>query len=73
MVFKSNGIEFNSRFIPIEMTILVDNFVNNAIKASSSRIEFSVVNDGKEFYLCITNNGDKFHADITSIEEIFVM
>lgn len=69
--FQSNNVELITKFIPIEMTILVDNFVSNAIKfnpiGNAGKINFIA---SKE-WIKITNNWDKFSSKITNINDIF--
>lgn len=63
-------IKFNKNLRPIEIFIIIDNLINNAIKANASEIHFNVENNNNgELILFIKDTGDglKPDADKTKI------
>lgn len=58
-------------FMPIEMTILIDNLLNNSMKHNSSKIIFTFEQKREYLSLLISNNWDFFDKKITDINHIF--
>jgi signal transduction histidine kinase len=65
--------EFKTSFIPIEISIIVDNIVNNALKqdASKLKIELSSSKKNDTLLLRFTDNGKGLHREISDVKTIF--
>ncbi len=71
-----SGVQFTRPFRPIELTMLIDNLINNAGKASANRLEIIVRKKGKRVTILFVDNGkgltgkykptEYFHSGITT-------
>ncbi len=70
---KTDNKEIIKTFKPIEVAIVVDNLVNNAIKAHAPTIKFALsYNEGtKELQVLVTDDGDGLNDSISKIDQIF--
>ena len=58
IIFTNNkNIKFIKSFRPLEITMLIDNLVNNSIKAESTKMEFIIKKHNGLFMLDISDNG----------------
>jgi len=63
---------FKLRFSPIEISIVIDNLINNAYKAGAGYISFSITqDDSNSVKILVSDNGDGISADIQPAEKIF--
>lgn len=53
-----NGVPFIARFRPLEITILFDNLVDNAIKAHARNIRVEIIASPNELSIIISNDGE---------------
>ena len=69
----NTGKEFKTTFTPIEISIIVDNIVSNALKqdAQNLKIELSASKKNDTLFLRFTNNGRGLHREITDVKTIF--
>lgn len=69
----SDGTSFIKRFKPIEVSIVIDNLINNAKKANATKIEFDMVttHNGKELIIEAKDDGNGLDSSISDITRIF--
>ncbi len=72
IVIKGDKKKFFVKFKPIEISIIIDNFISNSKKSGARKIEFhmEVVSD-REFFLTISDNGKGFSVDSSDLNRIF--
>lgn len=69
---ETNNIEFIRSFKPIEISILIDNLVNNSKKNKATKVTFSFLkNDSRSITLNIEDNGNGLSNTINEPERIF--
>lgn len=56
--FKQNSTEFDKKIVPLEITTLIDNFINNSEKAKAKKIIFDFVEENKNLILKISDDGN---------------
>lgn len=64
-----HGIKYICRYIPLEITTIIDNFITNSENAKAKNISFCFSKSGQELSLKITDDGKGIKAD--NIEKIF--
>lgn len=63
---------FKLRFSPIEISIIIDNLINNAYKAGAGYIEFTITQeDSNLLKILVKDNGDGISEEIQPPEKIF--
>lgn len=68
----ADGTKWPTKFKPIEMTIVIDNLVNNAKKACASKITFKSTNNEKNRLLIeVYDDGKGFPKHLSEVERIF--
>lgn len=65
----TNDIEYKCKYIPLEITTIIDNFISNAENAKAKSITFEFFKDNEELLLTISDNGNGIKSDI--IDKIF--
>ncbi len=55
--FLNDNIVFSRRFKPLEMSIMLDNLIDNSRKAGASSLTVKFENTNKDFHLYISDNG----------------
>ncbi|MDC4314356.1 ATP-binding protein [Acinetobacter baumannii] len=69
---NTNNLEFFRSFKPIEISILIDNLVNNAKKFKATHVSFNFIkNDSKTITLSVEDNGNGLSSGINEPERIF--
>jgi signal transduction histidine kinase len=69
---KSEADEFVTTFKPIEISMLIDNLVDNAGKAGATRIWFEIKQPSKkEIEITMVDDGDGLDSNITEPDRIF--
>ncbi|MEQ8354811.1 MAG: sensor histidine kinase [Kiloniellaceae bacterium] len=70
---SSDGIPFIRRFRPIEVSMIIDNLVNNSQKARASKIEFrlSFQKKDKALHIEVEDNGRGLSSKIEEADRIF--
>jgi signal transduction histidine kinase len=65
--------EFKTTFTPIEISVVIDNIVSNALKqdAQKLKIELSSSKKNDTLFLRFTDNGKGLHRDISDVKTIF--
>lgn len=74
MKTKADGKRFECRFRPIEIGILIDNIVSNAVKAKATSILFSCqVTPGAapELVIVVADNGTGWPDEIEPVDRVF--
>jgi len=66
---NERNIEVNRTFRPLEITMMIDNFINNSIKAESTKLEFIIKKYNGELKLDVIDNGTGIAPEIQ--DEIF--
>ena len=56
--FINENIEFNKRFHPLEISLVIDNLIDNARKASATSLKVKFENIDKTLHLFISDNSD---------------
>lgn len=80
--FKTNRIKvdyknldnkkFKTAFRPLDISIIIDNIINNAKKHKALNLSISTQNiDNNAFQIVFKDNGIGFHKDISEIKDIF--
>ncbi|MFN6084101.1 MAG: sensor histidine kinase, partial [Fluviicola sp.] len=80
--FKNNKVDvvfnqltnkdFTTRFRPLDISIIIDNMINNSKKHSAKHLEISTKNiDDSTLQFIFKDNGLGFHRSIKEIKEIF--
>lgn len=80
--FKNNKVDvkfnqlsnedFKTKFRPLDISIIIDNMINNAKKHSAKELEILTKNiDKSTLQLIFKDNGTGFHTSINEIKEIF--
>lgn len=80
--FKNNKVDvkfnqlsnedFKTKFRPLDISIIIDNMINNAKKHSAKELEILTKNiDKSTLQLIFKDNGTGFHSSINEIKEIF--
>jgi signal transduction histidine kinase len=64
------GIEFQRTFKPLELSIIIDNFVSNAQKAEASQINFKISIEDKVLNIVVSDDGNGLGNEI-DISRIF--
>ncbi len=54
----SEDIKINKKIKPLELFIIIDNIINNSIKAYAKEISFCIIQKSEFFVLIITDNGN---------------
>jgi signal transduction histidine kinase len=62
---------FYLRFRPIEISILIDNIVNNSTKAKAKKLEVSAALSGKNLLLSFEDNGIGLNGNVLDPDQIF--
>lgn len=65
----TNDIEYRCKYIPLEITTIIDNFISNAENAKAKSISFDFFKNNEELLLKISDNGNGIKSDI--IDKIF--
>lgn len=65
----TNDIEYRCKYIPLEITTIVDNFISNAENADAKIISFEFFKEGKELIIKISDDGNGVKLNI--IDKIF--
>ncbi len=60
-----DGAPFVVRFRPLEITILLDNLVDNAIKAHARHMRIGIVSTGKKLVVSIANDGEAVQKNLS--------
>lgn len=64
--------DFKTKFRPLDISIIIDNMINNAKKHTARQLEISTCNiDKSTLQLIFKDNGVGFHSSINEIKEIF--
>ncbi|MFM9838172.1 MAG: ATP-binding protein [Cyclobacteriaceae bacterium] len=65
--------EFRISFTPIEISIIVDNIVSNALKQDAAKLKIELSSSKKNdiLFLRFTDNGKGLHRDISDVKTIF--
>lgn len=72
IVVRRDENKFFVKFKPIEISIIIDNFISNSKKAGARKIEFDMqVASDKEFFLTISDNGRGFSMDSSNLNRVF--
>lgn len=58
----TNSVKFVKRFRPMEVAIVIDNLINNASRATATKIDFDVSVERSGLSMRITDNGKGFGA-----------
>lgn len=66
---NTNDIEYKCKYIPLEITTIVDNFISNAENANAKIISFQFFKNDKELLIKISDDGNGIKLDI--IDKIF--
>jgi len=61
---KYDGEPFVVRFRPMEITILFDNLIDNAIKAHARNMRFDIRTTGKQLVISLANDGEAVPKNI---------
>lgn len=70
--FDSDGKEFNMRFKPIDVAVVIDNLISNARRARATRISFKVIRLEKNVLgVEVYDNGKGFDKSIDELERVF--
>jgi signal transduction histidine kinase len=68
----NSGAKLVRTFKPIEISIMIDNFVSNAGRAEADKITFTLSQiSKKEIQMQVTDNGNGFDGDITELNRVF--
>jgi signal transduction histidine kinase len=67
----TNNLSFHLKFKPIEVSIIIDNLVTNAIKAKSSILNISFTITNNILDINVSDNGIGFSNKITNLNRIF--
>ncbi|KPX24003.1 putative prophage encoded two-component system histidine kinase [Pseudomonas syringae pv. delphinii] len=68
----NEGVGFACKFAPIDLSILIDNLVNNAHKANATTIKFHVRKiDRNTLEISVADDGDGISQDIKNQDKIF--
>ncbi|MCK5022189.1 MAG: HAMP domain-containing histidine kinase, partial [Candidatus Pacebacteria bacterium] len=62
--FINENIEFNKRFPPLEISLVIDNLIDNAIKAGATSLKVKFGNIDKNLHLFISDNANGVPEDI---------
>lgn len=63
---------WNTKFSPLDLSIIIDNMISNARKANASQITVSVLDFSMDYLtLSFKNNGLPFSRDINNTDDIF--
>lgn len=65
----TDDIEYRCKYIPLEITTIIDNFISNAENAKAKSISFDFFKNNEELLLKISDNGNGIKSDI--IDKIF--
>lgn len=65
----TNDIEYRCKYIPLEITTIIDNFISNAEKAEAKSISFQFFKNNEELLLEISDDGKGIKSNI--IDKIF--
>ncbi|CUV65988.1 Two component system sensor histidine kinase [Sulfurovum sp. enrichment culture clone C5] len=65
----TNDIEYKCKYVPLEITTIIDNFISNAENAKAKSIAFEFFKDNEELLLKISDNGNGIKSDM--IDKIF--
>lgn len=69
---RSTSEDFLTRFRPLDISIIIDNMINNAKKHSAKSLTITTSNiDNNTFQFTFRDNGVGFHSSINQIGEIF--
>ncbi len=55
--FINEDIEFKTKFIPLELSMILDNFISNSRKANSTKMSFQFKVKNKKLHLLVADNG----------------
>ncbi len=69
--YNINSCELEMSFLPIEIGVIIDNLISNAIKANASKILFNFNNTDSELLLIVSNNGLPIDKSIIDKNRIF--
>ncbi len=62
--FADGNAEFVTKFKPLEISIILDNFISNSKKANASEITLSFKNINKSLHIFVSDNGKGIEAGI---------
>lgn len=70
-VIENANIEFNKSFEPFKMSYLIDNFINNSMKANAKNIYFYISMDNEKLNIIIKDDGDGLPSAVLDPSSIF--
>jgi signal transduction histidine kinase len=71
LIFTNPSLEFKTRFKPIDFVIIIDNFLDNAVKAHAKRMEIYIEKKENNLQLRFKDDGDGIDKKIKDINLIF--
>ncbi|MGE8049181.1 ATP-binding protein [Pseudomonas monteilii] len=68
----TDGKPFEIRFKPIDVAVVVDNFISNSRRARATRVSFDLTRSDKNIlHIVVADNGKGFEKSIDDLERIF--
>ena len=58
-----DGVEFNTKFKPLEVAMMLDNFISNSRKAGADNVTLRFTTDGQRLHMLISDNGEGIPND----------
>jgi signal transduction histidine kinase len=72
IIVKRDENKFFVKFKPIEISIIIDNFISNSKKSGARKIEFDIkVVSNREFFLTISDDGKGFSMETSELGRVF--
>ncbi len=65
------SLQLAKKFRPLELTMVIDNLLNNAKKANARKIKFSASKKGRNYLIIVSNDGDGLSKNIDNLDSIF--
>ena len=68
----NDGKRFDFRFKPIDVSVVVDNLIANAIKAGATTIRFEISHPNKNsIHISVSDNGPGFSGKVSDVRRVF--